>query len=70
MISHYMVPSRLYPLVLLMDMYVRTGRTDDAAAVGERIASMPVNGRNMTMLGLRQETLERLDSLRNVVSYE
>lgn len=70
MISHYMVPSRLYPLVLLMDMYVRTGRTDDAAAVGERIASMPVNGRNMTMVRLRQETLERLDSLRNVVSYE
>ena len=70
MISHYMVPSRLYPLVLLMDMYVRIGRTDDAAAGGERIASMPVNGRNMTMLRLRQETLERLDSLRNVVPYE
>lgn len=68
--AHYMVPSRLYPLTLLMDMYIRQGRTGDAAAMGDRIMSMPVNSRNRTMSGLMEETKEKTDSLRKIKSYE
>ena len=62
--SHYMVPSRLYPLTLLMDMYIRQGRTADAETVGKKIMSMSVNPRNLTMVRLKEETEGKLDSLK------
>lgn len=64
MLSHHMVPCRLYPLVLLMDMYISWGRTDDAVAVGEKIMSMPVNERHRPMLRMKMETKEKLSYLR------
>lgn len=62
--AHYMVPSRLYPLVRLVRLYVRTGRDDEAESVAEMIVSMPVNPRHEGMVRLRTEMLSTLDSLR------
>ncbi|MBQ7195724.1 MAG: O-antigen ligase family protein [Bacteroidales bacterium] len=47
--AHWMVPCRLYPLVLLMEMYGRQGRTREATELREEILSMPVNPRNAGM---------------------
>lgn len=63
--AHYIVPSRLYPFTLLMDMYIRQGRIGDALDMGDRILSMPVNSRNRAMSRLKEETKEKADSLRN-----
>ena len=61
--AHYMVPCRLYPLVLLMDMYIESGRVAEAEETGKRILSMPVNQKNRTMLGLQDEVRQEMDSL-------
>ena len=63
MTAHYMVPSRLYPLCLLMDMYIGLGMHGEAVRVGRTISGMPVNPRNRNMVRLRDETEEKLDSL-------
>lgn len=63
-VAHYMVPSRLYPLVLLMELYVSIGEYDNAFAVGESILRMPINVRNMPMRKLRYRTLICMDSLK------
>ena len=55
MTSHYMVPCRLYPLVLLLEMYVRTGMETEAMDVRDKILSMPVNPANRTMVDLRRK---------------
>lgn len=55
MTSHYMVPCRLYPLVLLLEMYVRTGMETEAMGVRDKILSMPVNPANRTMVDLRRK---------------
>lgn len=56
--AHYMVPCRLYPLVLLMEMKLSQGRRADAVLLCEEILSMPVNGRNLTMADLRRRVSE------------
>lgn len=61
--AHYMVPCRLYPLVLLMDMYIETGRVAEAEEIGRKILSMPVNPKNRTMLRLRDETRKKLNDM-------
>lgn len=61
--AHYMVPCRLYPLVLLMDMYIETGRVAEAEEIGNRILSMPVNPKNRTMIRLRDETRQKLNDM-------
>lgn len=47
-----MVPSRLYPLILLMEMYDRQDRVEEARKVAEKVISMPVNQNNLTMIDL------------------
>ena len=62
--AHYMVPSRLYPLVRLMRLQIRTGRNQEALQTAQRIVAMPVNERHAGMVRLREETMSTLDSLR------
>ena len=59
--AHNMVPSRLYPLVLMMEMYEERGMTDEARRLGERILSMPFNPRNGTMVSLRRQVERALE---------
>ena len=61
MLAHNMVPSRLYPLVLMMGMYEERGMTDEARQLGERILSMPFNPRNGTMVSLRRQVERALE---------
>jgi len=61
--SHHMVPSRLYPLTLLMEMKVRGGDREEARVYAERILSMPVNERNRNMVMLRDGARRCLDTL-------
>ncbi len=56
--AHYMVPCRLYPLVLLYGLYETAGRDEDMKEVGMKILSMPVNSKNRTMKELK-EKIER-----------
>ena len=60
-VAHNMVPSRLYPLVLMMEMYEERGMTDEARRLGERILSMPFNPRNGTMVSLRRQVERALE---------
>ena len=62
-LAHYMVPSRLYPLVLLMELYVSIWEYDKAFGVGESVLRMPVNVRNMPMRKLKYRTQMCMDSL-------
>lgn len=61
--AHYMVPSRLYPLVRLMRLQIRQGRDAQALETARQIVAMPVNGRNAGMVRLHEETQKTLDSL-------
>ena len=63
--AHYMVPSRLYPLVRLMRLDIRRGDNAGAMALGEQIMRMPLNERNLSMVRLHNETAASLDSLKN-----
>lgn len=53
--AHYMVPCRLYPMLLLQEMYLSSGETEKAAMITEKALSMPVNDRNRTMMELRDK---------------
>lgn len=61
--AHYMVPSRLYPLVRLMRLRVRQGRNVEALEMARCIVAMPVNKRHAGMVRLQDETRATLDSL-------
>lgn len=61
--SHYMVPSRIYPLYLLMRCRVRAGDNEGAVRVGREISRMEVNPKVLTMKSLRKEAMELQDSL-------
>ena len=63
--AHYMVPSRLYPLVRLMRLQIRRGRDTDAISTARVIIGMPVNERHLGMVRLYEETKITLDSLYN-----
>lgn len=52
--AHYMVPSRLYPYILLMEMHDRLGDTDSAEEYAFKVLNLPVNEKNMTMVDLRR----------------
>ena len=60
--SHYMVPCRIYPLVLLMEMYMETGEYEKAMETGNQILGMPVNPKNRTMAGLRKEVEDKMEA--------
>ena len=52
--SHFMVPSRLYPYILLMEMYDRRGDVDKAVEYARMILEKPVNERNVAMRELKE----------------
>ena len=58
--AHYMVPCRIYPLTLLMDMYIKTRRRHEVEEIGKKIMSMPVNPKNRTMAELKESALAKL----------
>lgn len=62
--AHYMVPSRLYPLVLLMEMKAGNGDVESARCYAEKALNMPVNPRLSTMTELRNRAELCLDTLR------
>ncbi|MCM1197603.1 MAG: O-antigen ligase family protein [Clostridium sp.] len=63
LLAHYMVPCRIYPLVLLMEMKAGLGRHEEAAEIGRRILDMPVNRKNRTMAGLVERARATLLSM-------
>ena len=65
--AHYMVPSRLCPLVRLMRLQVRQGRDGEALATARQIVAMPVNERNAGMVRLHEDAVKALDSLETVI---
>ena len=50
--AHCIVPCRVYPLVLLYDMYRSRGMAQRAELVRNKIEAMPVNDRNKAMIEL------------------
>lgn len=52
--AHNMVPGRLYPLVLLQELYLSQGEIERAGLVLEQIRRIPVNPRNKNMYTLRE----------------
>ena len=65
--AHYMVPSRLYPMVRLMRLQIRQGSDEAALKTAWEIVSMPVNDRNAGMTRLHKETQVTLDSLASIL---
>ena len=61
MTAHYMVPCRLYPLVLLMRMYASQGEYAKAAAAGNKLLGMPVNPKNHAMVKLKSDAARELE---------
>lgn len=53
--AHYMVPSRLYPYILLMEMCDRRGDRREALVYAEKVLSMQVNYRNIAMRELYEK---------------
>lgn len=62
-LAHYMIPSRIYPLYLLMQMKCKLGDNDEAISIGEQILTMPYNSSHKVMIELRRECAHLLDSL-------
>ena len=62
--AHHMVPGRIYPLSLLMDLKIRMGDVRGAVEIGERIKGMPVNEKVPAMQRMKNECIARLDSLK------
>lgn len=61
MTSHYMVPCRLYPLVLLMEMYEEQGDRGKAVSTGRKILDMPVNPKNTAMRKLNEKAMDMME---------
>lgn len=62
--AHYMVPSRIYPLSLLMNLKIRTRDIHYAIMIGEKIQSMYINEKVAAMRRLQNEAISKLDSLK------
>lgn len=58
--AHYMVPGRLYPLVLLMELQESQGRREEALETGRKILGMEVNPKNRAMMKLRQNVEDKI----------
>ena len=52
--SHYMVPCRLYPLVLLEEVHLKLGAIEEAEKVLDKINRMPVNEKHRSMRDLKR----------------
>lgn len=61
--AHYMVPQRLYPLMLLMRMHIRLGNNNEAQRYGRIMLDKPINERHRTMLRLQSDARHCVDSL-------
>lgn len=59
--SHNMVPSRLYPYILLMEMEEKRGDTKQALSYARKALSLPVNDRNMSMRDLHNRAKKFYD---------
>lgn len=59
--AHNMVPSRLYPYILLMEMKERQGNTEQALSYARKALSLPVNERNMSMRDLHERARKYYD---------
>lgn len=57
--SHYIVPCRIYPLILLMEMYEKCGKLSLADSVQKKIETMPVNKKNKIMSDLKEKSIKR-----------
>lgn len=64
LLAHYMVPSRIYPLYLLMDMMIRQCRDAEAVEIGEMVRGMYVNEKVLPMKRMHKECISKLDSLK------
>ncbi len=51
--SHYMVPGRLYPLILLEELHLKLGEVDEAKDLLNIINKMHINERNQMMVDLK-----------------
>ena len=67
LLSHHMVPSRIYPLFLLMTLKISISQNVEAIEVGEKVIRMNVNERNSSMVEMRNQCKHKLDSLKNVL---
>lgn len=56
--AHYMVPCRMYPLVLLQELYLSQSDTLHANAMLSQIRRMPINTKNTNMINLRKRAEE------------
>lgn len=61
--AHYMVPSRIYPLILLMEMHVKIGNKAKALYYGNLVLKMPVNSKLSTMQKLHERARLCVDTL-------
>ena len=61
--AHNMVPCRIYPLVLLMEMYASIGDEKTAMKYGASALQTPYNERHRNMLLLRNRVQECCDTL-------
>ncbi len=59
--SHYMVPSRLYPYILLMELKEKQGDSEHALGYARKALCLPVNYKNMSMRDLRDRVKEYYD---------
>ena len=64
-LARNMVPSRLYPLILLMRMYDEIGKEEFALAAANTILAMPVNSKNRNMADLHAEAAAFVESHEN-----
>ena len=58
--ARYMVPCRIYPLFLLMELYEKTGRAEEAETTGREILAMEVNPKNRAMTELRKTMEDKI----------
>ena len=61
--SIHRVPCRLYPRLLLIRLYRRTGRKDLARSQAEEALALPVSDHHLAMQWLHEEIQNELDSL-------
>ncbi len=63
MLAHYMVPCRLYPLVLLQELYISQADTMNAKKIESIIKETPINPRNENMKKLLRRAEENMLSI-------
>lgn len=61
--AHNMVPCRIYPLVLLMEMYASVGDNETAMEYGARALQAPYNERHRNMVLLRNRVQACCDTI-------